>query len=222
MNSLIGEILPLAAGIAISPMPIIAAILMLFSPRKGASIGYLVGWIAGVVVMFALSISLSSLLEGNDSSDGNAVQGIIKIVLGLAIVFLGYKKWNERPGEGEEPELPAWMSTMDSISTVKAIGLGFALSGLNPKNLLMIASAGIIAGSYALGFGQYAVVAIVFTVVASAILLVLTPGNLLAPQKFEGPLISIRSWMAEYNSVIMAVLLLIIGVKVIGKGIGSF
>jgi hypothetical protein len=33
MGSVIGEILPLALGIAISPIPIIAAILMLLSPR---------------------------------------------------------------------------------------------------------------------------------------------------------------------------------------------
>ena len=39
MNLVIGEILPLAVGIAISPIPIIAAILMLLSPRaKGTSV----------------------------------------------------------------------------------------------------------------------------------------------------------------------------------------
>lgn len=222
MNSLIGELLPLAAGIAISPMPIIAAILMLFSPRKSTSTGYLAGWITGVLVMFTVFIALSSVMEGNDSTGSKPLQGVIKIALGLAIIYLGYKKWNERPQEGDESELPKWMSAMDSISTVKAAGLGFALSGLNPKNLLMIASAGAIAGSYALEPGQYTVVVIVFAVVASAILLVLTVGNLLAPARFEGPLMSLRTWMSQYNSVIMAVLLLIIGIKVVGKGIGSF
>ena len=33
MGSVIGEILPLAVGIAISPVPLIAVILMLLSPR---------------------------------------------------------------------------------------------------------------------------------------------------------------------------------------------
>ena len=50
MNLVIGEILPLAVGIAISPIPIIAAILMLLSPRaKGTSVGFMIGWLAGIV-----------------------------------------------------------------------------------------------------------------------------------------------------------------------------
>jgi hypothetical protein len=48
---MIGDILPLALGIMISPIPIIAAILMLLSPKaKGTSVGFLVGWVAGIVV----------------------------------------------------------------------------------------------------------------------------------------------------------------------------
>jgi hypothetical protein len=52
----IGEILPLAVGIAISPIPIIVAILMLLSPRaKGTSVGFLLGWLAGIVIAIVLS-----------------------------------------------------------------------------------------------------------------------------------------------------------------------
>ena len=36
MGAVIGEILPLAIGVAVSPIPIIAAILMLFSKRAAA------------------------------------------------------------------------------------------------------------------------------------------------------------------------------------------
>lgn len=50
MNGVIGEILPLALGVAISPIPVIAAILMLLSPKaKGASAGLLLGWVVGIV-----------------------------------------------------------------------------------------------------------------------------------------------------------------------------
>ena len=48
MSFVIGEILPLALGIAISPIPIIAAILMLLSPRaRTTSVGFLLGWEIG-------------------------------------------------------------------------------------------------------------------------------------------------------------------------------
>ncbi len=51
MAPVIGEILPLALGIAISPIPIIAAILMLLSPKaRVTSIGFLLGWVVGITV----------------------------------------------------------------------------------------------------------------------------------------------------------------------------
>ncbi|ERB49916.1 hypothetical protein N806_01755 [Rhodococcus sp. P27] len=37
MGSVIGDLLPLAVGVAVSPIPIIAAILMLLSKRAGST-----------------------------------------------------------------------------------------------------------------------------------------------------------------------------------------
>ena len=51
MGGVIGDLLPLAVGVAISPIPIIAVILMLLSRRPGAtSIGFGVGWLLGILL----------------------------------------------------------------------------------------------------------------------------------------------------------------------------
>jgi hypothetical protein len=47
-------------------------------------------------------------------------------------------------------------------------------------------------------------------------------GYLIASAQLAGPLEKLREWLVENNATIMAVLLLVIGVAVIGKGIGSF
>ena len=60
MGSVIGELLPLAIGIAVSPMPIIAAILMLLSKRAGStSIGFLIGWVLGIIVATGIFTALA-------------------------------------------------------------------------------------------------------------------------------------------------------------------
>jgi hypothetical protein len=41
-------------------------------------------------------------------------------------------------------------------------------------------------------------------------------------ERLAGPLDRLRAWLVNNNATIMAVLLLVIGVAVIGKGIGSF
>jgi hypothetical protein len=46
VGPVIGDLLPLAVGVAVSPVPIIAVILMLLAPRAGgASLGFLAGWV---------------------------------------------------------------------------------------------------------------------------------------------------------------------------------
>jgi threonine/homoserine/homoserine lactone efflux protein len=223
MGSVIGETLPLAVGIAISPVPIIAAILMLLSPQaKGASVGFLLGWIAGIVVAIAVFTLLSSVLPAQDESGSSPVSGVIKIILGALLLFLALRQWRGRPAEGEQATMPKWMSAIDSMTAGKALGLGFLLSAINPKNLIMAISAGLIIGGAGLAVGQTVVVIVIFVLLAASTVLIPVVAYLIASERLAGPLDRLRAWLVHNNATIMAVLLLVIGVAVIGKGIGSF
>ena len=49
MGELIAELLPFAVGVFASPLPVIVAILLLFTPRpRVTSVAYIATWIAGV------------------------------------------------------------------------------------------------------------------------------------------------------------------------------
>lgn len=225
MNVVIGEILPLALGIAVSPIPIIAAILMLLSPRaKGTSVGFLLGWVVGIVVAVTVFTLLAAVLPESDDDASNPTAGWIKIGLGVLLLLMAVKQWRGRPTGDHEPELPGWMKAIDTMTTAKGAGLGFLLSAVNPKNLLMAAGAGVIIGGTAAGLetGEEAVAIAVFTVIAAASIAVPVIGYLVASAKMAGPLESMRHWLVRENAVVMAVLLLVIGVAMVGKGIGSF
>ena len=59
MGAVIGDLLPLAVGVAISPVPIVAVILMLMSRQAGrTSVGFLMGWVAGIVVVTTVVLLL--------------------------------------------------------------------------------------------------------------------------------------------------------------------
>ena len=222
MSEVIGEILPLAVGIAISPIPIIAAILMLLSPRaKRTSVGFLIGWLAGIVVAVVLFTLLTSVIP-QDNAGPSPVAGVIKIILGALLLLLAIKQWRTRPAEGEQASMPKWMSAIDAMTAGKALGLGFLLSAVNPKNLLMAISAGVIVGSADLAVGQIAVVIIIFVLLAASTVLIPVIGYLIASARLAGPLDKLREWLVENNALIMAVLLLVIGVSVIGKGLANF
>ena len=222
MTEVIGETLPLAVGIAISPIPIIAAILMLLSPRaKSTSVGFLTGWVAGIVVAIVLFTLISTVIP-QETGGPSPVAGVIKIILGALLLFLAIKQWRARPATGEQASMPKWMSAIDSMTAGKALGLGFLLSAVNPKNLLLAIAAGVIVGGAGLTVSQMTVVIIIFVLLAASTVLVPVVGYLIASARLAGPLDKLREWLVDNNAVIMAVLLLVIGVSMIGKGLANF
>ncbi len=223
MGAVIGEILPLALGVAISPIPIIAAILMLLSPKaRVTSLGFLLGWVVGIAVAVTVFSLLSSILPESDADDSKPIQGVVQLVLGALLLLLAFRQWHGRPKAGEEPTMPKWMQAIDKVTFPVAFGLGFLLSAVNPKNLLMAAGAGVDIGSAGLEVGEIVLVIAIFTLIAASTVLIPVLGYLIATEKLRGPLDALRVWLGKENAIIMAVLLLVIGVSLIGKGIGSF
>ncbi len=222
MGSVIGDLLPLAVGVAISPIPIIATILMLLAPQAGStSVGFLIGWVAGIVVVTTLFTVLAAVGLAGGSSGPSTASSWVKIVLGLLLLLLAVKQWRSRPRPGEDAPLPSWMGAIDTFTFVKALGLGFALSAVNPKNLLMGAGAGTIVGGSTISTGEQVVAVVVFTAIAASTVAVPVVAYLVAKDRMRTPLEELRVWLQQSNAAVMSVLLLVIGVMLIGKGLGG-
>jgi threonine/homoserine/homoserine lactone efflux protein len=223
MGPAIGEILPSALGIAISPIPIIAAILMLLSPHaRAAGLSFLAGWTIGIVVAVLVFTLLSSILPNADASTSHPIASAIKIVLGVLLLFLAWRQWNNRPQRGENTKLPTWMSAIDTITPVRALTIAFLLSAVNPKNLILAAAAGLAIGGVELVVWQSTVVLVIFALIAASTVLVPVIAYLFAAEAVRAPLNGLRTWLVMNNATIMAVLFLVLGAVVVGKGIGGF
>ena len=223
MGPVIGEILPFALGIAISPVPIIAVILLLMSSRaRSTSVWFMFGWLAGIIVAIVVFTALASIIPQDDADESNPIGGVIKIVLGLLLLFLAVRVWLGRPKEGEEATLPKWMSTIDSLSAARSFGLGFVLAAVNPKNLVLAIGAGYAIGTAGLSTGEIVIVILIFVLIAGSTVLIPVLALLIAGERARAPLTSMRVWLVANNATIMAILLLVLGVALIGEGIGSF
>lgn len=223
MLELLGELLPYALTIAISPVPIIAVILMLMSPRPRAlGASYLVGWILGIVAAAGVFTALAGVLpEASESTDPKPAVAIIQIILGALLLLLAIKQWRSRPKKGDEPELPKWMQGIDSMKPGIGLGLGFLLAAVNPKNLLVAAAAGLAIGQQEASGAATAAALGVFTLIAALTVLLPVLIFLVAPQKATQVLDQIREWLTANNTAIMVVLFVVLGGQLLGKGLGG-
>jgi hypothetical protein len=220
MGAAIGDVLGLAAGIAVSPMAIVAIILMLVT-AKGRADGtmFAVGWLAGLAVLGTVVLLLAGPADASEGGQPAAWTGWLKLLLGVGALLLAARQWRGRPAEGAEPETPKWMASLDRIRPGGALGLGALLSAVNPKNGgLTIAAAASIAGAGLAG-GEQAVALAVFVLVGSAGVLAPLVLYLVAGEGAARTLESWRTWAGVHNAAIMAVLFLVFGLKLIGDGI---
>ncbi|HKF33783.1 MAG TPA: GAP family protein [Jatrophihabitantaceae bacterium] len=136
MGAVIGDLLPLAVGVAISPIPIIAVILMLMSREASrTSVGFLIGWVAGIVVVTTVVLLLVGQAKNTSQGQPSTLSSVLKLVFGVLLLLLGANEWRQNPKPGETPAMPNWMGAIDTFTFGKALGLGVLLSGVNPKNL---------------------------------------------------------------------------------------
>jgi Sap, sulfolipid-1-addressing protein len=86
MGEAIGQPLPFAVGVAISPMPIVAVVLMLVTPRARTNgPAFLLGWLAGIAVAGAVLLAVAGPSDASRQGQPAAWVDWLKLVLGLLL-----------------------------------------------------------------------------------------------------------------------------------------
>lgn len=87
MGQVLGDVLGLAAAVAVSPLPIIAMILVLATPRGRLNgILFTVGWILGLSVLGAAVLAIVGPRGSSSSSSTSSQPGVLFFVMGLKLL----------------------------------------------------------------------------------------------------------------------------------------
>jgi len=222
VGSAIGEMLPLAIGIAISPLPIIAIILILTTPKaRGNGLAFLGGWLLGLTVVATIVLIVADAAGADTSSGPSRAVSLIKLVLGLLLLVLAWRRFKKRPKPGEEAPVPKWMRALDGFTPVRSLAVGALLSGPKPKNLILNAAAAAGIAQSGIGGFQQAVVMLLLVVVGSLGIIVPVGVYFAMGDRAAPVLDGWKTWLAANNATVMTVLFVVFGVVLIGKGIGG-
>ena len=222
MGEAIGAVLPLAVGVALSPIPIIAVILMLVSRRARVNGPvFLLGWIVGLSIIGVITLCIAGPSGASDAGEPASGTSTLKVVLGVLLLFVALRHWRKRPHAGDVAPMPKWMGAVDSFTPVKAFGAAVVLSAVNPKNLILAVGAAMAISQTDVAGVQQAIAYAVFVLIATVgpaipVVIYFAMGDK-APALLE----RLKAWMGTHNGAIMTVLCLVIGFKLIGDGIGG-
>lgn len=223
MAQAIGQMLPGAVGVAVSPLSIAAVVLMLVTPR-GRVNGpvFVLGWWIGLAVLGAIALSIAGAANASENGTPATWVDAVKLLLGVGLLLIAVRQWGRRPHGSGQAATPKWMGALDTFTPVKAGAAGVFLSGLNPKNLVLGIGAAVEIAQTGISTGQEVATWVIFVAIASIgvtapIVIYFAMGNR------SGPLLDrVKNWMVQNNATILAALLLILGVKLIGDAISGF
>lgn len=221
MKVVVGEILPLALVVTISPINVIPVILLLFTKRPLVNAScFFTGFVVGVSAVLVGCVALAEAVDLSPGSGHATWVGILKLVLGAYLLVAAFRKFRGRPRAGEEGKMPRWMDGIAGFSPGRSLGAGLALGSLNPKNVVVglaaaasIASVGGARGQQAAAVAIYVFVAVLG--VAAPILVTIVLGD-----RSAEVLNGWKTWLGQNNATVMSVLFVVFGVVLIGQGIG--
>jgi threonine/homoserine/homoserine lactone efflux protein len=209
------ELIPLALVVALSPLSIIPAVLVLHTPRpRPTGLSFLVGWVIGLAVLTVAFLELSNLVA--DLNKPPAWASWVRIVIGVALLVFGGYRWLTRT---RAAHTPAWMQSLGKLTPARAGLAAVALTVVNPKVLFMCAAAGFAIGTAGLGsthvwIGVVWYVAVAGSTVALPILAYAVSGD-----RLDEPLRRLKDWMEQQHAALVAAILVVIGLLVLYKGI---
>ena len=220
MGHAVGDVLGLAAGVAVSPLAIVAIILILATPRGRLNgLLFTLGWILGLAALGAIMLAIGG--EGGASTNHHPATwtGGLKLALGALLVLFGARLWRRRPKDPAQAHLPKWMAAIDRLTPAKVLGLGLVLSAANLKNAPLTIAAAISISSSGIPVPQQIATLAIFVIIASLGVLAPLAAYLIMGERAKEMLGRWRDWAAQHNAAVMAVLFLVLGLKLLGDGI---
>lgn len=211
--------LPMALGVALSPLPIAAIVMMLMTARAQVNApAFLLGWVLGLLVVGIIIFSIP--VSQTEKGEPTAVAGYIRIALGVLLLAMAIRQWVSRPGPDDAVEVPRFLAGLDAFTAGKSLLTGFILVVINPKNLPLCAAGAAAIDLATEGIPQQVGAYLIFTAIAASTVAFPIIAYLAAREKAESLFASWKDWLIRNNQAVLAVILLLVGVLLVSRGLG--
>ncbi|MFL1999901.1 MULTISPECIES: GAP family protein [unclassified Microbacterium] len=205
------QLLPMAVGMLISPLPIVATVAILLSARgRSAAPAYAAAFTAVSLIVVAVGAITAVGASSSASGGGKIVVLVLTAVLTLGFAALAVASWLSRPKPGAEAKPPSWLAAVDTITPARAAGLGLLMAVTNTKNIPLELKGGALIGAAHLPAILVVLWCIGFAVAGSLALIVPTALAATGSPAVVRSLERLKAEMIAHNAAIMTVLFAIL------------
>jgi len=222
VRQVVGEVLPFAVIVMVSPINIVAAILLLFSERPLLNAScYLGGFVAGLAAVVGGLTAVAGAVHLDPGSNQSRGASALLLALGAGLIVVAVRKFRGRPGPDDPSSLPGWMDGIAGFGSGRSLAVGAGIGAGNPKNIVVALGTAVAVSSAGLPVGQQVTVLAIYLVLASLGVAAPILAMLVLGDRAGTVLDGWKTWLTRNNTAMMAVIYLFFGVYLIGKFLGS-
>ena len=195
-SSVLTKLFLLGLVIALSPITVIPAVLVLHAPRpRPASLAFLGGWLLGLAALTGAFVAASDLL-GELREAPPTWASWTRVVLGSALIAFGIYRLLTRHRQTDPPR---WMRPFAKLTPVRAGLVGAVLAPIRPEVLIVSGAAFVVISA---------------STVAIPILAYASAGD-----RLDDQLTRLKDWMENNHAALEGAILVVIGLMVLYNGI---
>lgn len=220
MGEILLKLTPFIIGSAVVPLQVMLVILLLNSPRQGlAKAICLVGGMTTIRLLQGVIFGLILSPSSGETSGKSPVVSTLLMVLGILLLITAYKQWrNEDDPDGPPPK---WMVMLDTLTPLKAFGMGAVLVLISGKFWVFTLSAIGVVEEAQLGQPSSTVAFLLFILLAQSLLLFAILIRVIIPEQSKSILEAISAWLTRYNRPIVMTVSLIFGLLFLVQGVSG-
>jgi len=185
------------AGVALSPLPVAAAIALLGTRAPlASSFGFVLGWLSHLTVLSTIVLLVLNGPQVGSSKPFDRAVSVILLGLGVLLLALALRSWLKRAAW--EDELAPWMQRLARITPRLAFIAGFLGVSLNPKNLALALSGMHSINAAQLGAQESIVALIAFILIGTVSVAAPVAVYVTLPARSEGILEGCQAWLSDH------------------------
>ena len=221
MGTTFVSLVPLIIGSALVPVQIIIDILLLKNPKQGMlkALAYVGGMttlrlLQGLI--FGLILTNSAASSTEEGGGKSPIVLTLLLVLGVFLLITAYRVWRKEDDPDAPP--PKWLTMIDSLTPLKAFGIGFGMLLIGAKFWVFTLGAIGVIGQAQLGQPSSTIAYLLFVLLAELLLLLPILIRVIIPKQSITLLEQISAWLTRYNRPIMILVSLIFGLLFLYQG----
>lgn len=220
MISLLAALTPFALGVAASPLPVVAVLVILVSKRaRPGSVVLAVCWIVGNSIAVGIAITFAGSIRRPQAGLDLWWEAFFTLLLGIGLIVAGVLARRGRhhtPGGGEPP---TWVNSVDQLSPLGAGLVALSNATTSPKNLALAISAGNIVARSEVDAPYMGFAALWYVFVASLTVVVPVVLYFVGGEKSVVVLRRWRDAVTANAAAVMEITLFVLGIGMSAKGL---